>query len=189
MHMPQAWRITIKMNLKRLQKTIEAIGDGLPPDGDWMPTLILESKKVNSIFGFIGNPLANDLMKDITADQITRCIAEFKPDCACLITTAWSIDFGDKGAPESMWELLKSGQIRPSQHPDQIEIVSAYCYGEKGESEGEALMYGYIQRFKNSHPKIKKWKIIDSGDGDGDMTAKGRFPEAIQDGFKQARGG
>lgn len=182
MPMSQVWRIIIEMNLKGLQKVIEGIGKGLSPDSDWMPALILEGKEANSIFGFAGNPMANDMMKDIVADQITRCIAEFKPDCACFITTAWSLDF--EGVPEEEVEKYRSAQIRPSQHPDRIEIVSAYCYGEKGESEGEAVMIGYIQRFKDSHPKIKKWKIMD-----GNTTAEGRFPEAIQEGFKLARGG
>lgn len=172
------------MNLKRLQKTIEKIGESLPPNDDWMPALILEGKKANSIFGFIGDPMGSSLMKEIVADQITRCIAEFKPDCACFITTAWSIDFGDKGASEAMVDLIRRGEIRPSQHPDRIEIVNAYCYGEQGESEGEALMVGHIQRFKDKHPKIKKWRIIE-----GNTTAEGRFPEAIKEGFKLARGG
>jgi hypothetical protein len=173
-----------KMNLTKLQKSIEAIGENLLPDDDWMPALILEGKGAASLFGFVGNSMGNDLMKDIVADQITKCIAEFKPDCACLITTAWSIDFGDEPASEAMTELLRRGEIRPSQHPDRIEIVNAYCYGEKGESEGETLMIGYIQRFKDKSPRIKKWKIIED-----DASAEGRFPDAIKEGFKLARGG
>jgi hypothetical protein len=172
------------MNLRRLQRTIEAIGEGLSPEDDWMPTLILEGKKASSIFGFVGDSMGGDLMKDITADQITRCIVEFKPDCACFITTAWSLDFGDEGPSEAMVDLLRRGKIRPSQHPDRIEIVNAYCYGEKGESEGEALMIGRIQRFKDRGPKIKKWTIFED-----DASAEGRFPDAIKEGFKLARGG
>jgi hypothetical protein len=172
------------MNLRRLQRTIEAIGEGLPPKDDWMPTLILESKKANSIFGFVGDSMGGDLMKDITADQITRCIAEFKPDCACFITTAWSLEFEEGEVGELQAEMMRSGKIRASQHPDRIEIVNAYCYGEKGESEGEALMIGYIQRFKDRGPKIKKWKIIEE-----DASATGRFPDAIKEGFRKARGG
>jgi hypothetical protein len=173
------------MNLKRLQRTIEAIGTGLAPKDDWMPALILEGKKAVNIFGFMGDPMSGDRGKDLVAMQITKMISEFKPHTACFITTAWSIDFGDEPASESMAELLMTGQIRPSQHPGRIEIVSAYCYGEEGENEGEVLMIGYIERFSDAHPKIKKWKILD----DGGLTAQGRFPEAIQEGFKLARGG
>lgn len=173
------------MNLKRLQEIIEKIGESLPPNDDWMPALILESKEQVTIFGFAGNPMGGSRMKDLVAAQITKCIEQLKPDCACFISTAWSIDFEGKPPPSgAMVELIRKGEIRPSQHPDRIEIVNAYCYGEKGENEGEALMIGDIQRFENSHPKIKKWRIIEEG-----ATAEGRFPEAIQDGFKLARGG
>jgi hypothetical protein len=172
------------MNLKRLQRTIEKIGENLPPGDDWMPALILEKKESVSIFGFIGNPMGGTVMKDLVAETIMNTIAEFKPDCACFITTAWSLDFGAMGSPQEMIDRYIRGELRPSQHPDRIEIVNAYCYGERGESEGEAMMVGYIQRSKDKGPKIKKWKIIDKG-----ATAEGRFPEAIQEGFKLARGG
>jgi hypothetical protein len=172
------------MNLKRLQKTIEAIGTHLPPNDDWMPALILERKGDATIFGFVGDPMGGDIAKDVVALTITRCIKEFKPDCACFITTAWTLDFNALGSDEAFIEKVRTGQIRPSQHPDRVEVVNAYCYGERGESEGEALMFGYIQRFKDSHPKIKKWRIIED-----DTSAEGRFPDAIKEGFKLARGG
>lgn len=174
------------MNLERLQKTIEMIGLTLPPNDDWMPALILEKRNKVEIFGFAGNSMGGDLIKDIVADQITRLIADFRPDAACFITTAWTLDFGDKPASEEMIRKLRSGQIRPSQSPNRIEVVNAYCYGERGENEGEAFMMGYIQRFKNSHPKIKKWRTIA---GDSELTTEGRFPDAIREGFQQARGG
>lgn len=151
-----------------------------------MPALILEGKgeKANAIFGFMGESMRNEMMKDITATHLTMCIAELKPDCACFVTTAWSLDFEAMNASEALIEAFRSGRIRASQHPDRIEIVNAYCYGERGESEGEALMIGYIQRFKDKGPTIKKWKIISE-----DVSTEGRFPEAIKEGFKLARGG
>ena len=176
------------MDLKRLQKTIERIGEELPPGDDWMPALILEKtiegKLTGAIFGFAGDSMGCDRSKDWCAEQMARIISEFKPDCACFITTAWSLDFEEMKASETFIDMVREGRIRASQHPDRIEIVNAYCYGERGESEGEAFMFGHIQRFKDRGPKIKKWKIIS-----GDTDSEGRFPEAIKEGFKLARGG
>lgn len=181
----QGRRIHTEMNLRKLQRTIEAIGEGLSPDSDWMPALILEGKGSVSIFGFVGDCMGSWQAKDASAAQMTKLISEFKPDCACFVSTAWSLDLEGKEVSEEMLEKIKSGEIRPSQHPDRIEIVNAYCYGESGESDGEALMMGYVQRFKDRGPKIKKWKIIE----DDGVSAEGRFPEAIQEGFRLARGG
>jgi hypothetical protein len=172
------------MNLERLQKTIEEIGTSLPPEGDWMPALILEKPEDVSIFGFVGDAMKNDYTKSRTAEQMIELICEFKPHTACFVTTAWTLDW--EGIPNRDERLkgFMDGTLRVSQQPDRIEIVSAYCYGEKGENEGEVLMMGYIQRFKDKHPKIKRWKIMG---GQDDVSAGGRFPEAIKKGFMANR--
>jgi hypothetical protein len=161
---------------------IELIGGGLPPNDDWMPALILENKGSASVFGF--TDLDGDEAKDIVANKITEVIAEFKPDTACFITTAWTLEFEKEKSSEAEIARFMSGHLRIRDHPNRIEIVSAYCYGDLGENEGEALMIGYIQRYPNQGPQIKRWKIMD----DDITTAEGRFPDAVKDGFKQAKG-
>jgi hypothetical protein len=173
------------MNLKKLQSVIEDIGTSLSPEGDWMPALILENPKECSIYGFVGDSMKDDFMKDRTAEQITRLIIENKPFSACWITTAWTLDWEKDPESSKRIDAFMSGRLRVSDQPDRIEIVNAYCYGEKGENEGESIMFGYIQRFKDKHPKITRWKIVEGKD---DFTAGGRFPEAIQEGFSRAKG-
>jgi hypothetical protein len=174
------------VDIKRLQKTIEEIGKRLPPNDDWMPALILESKSKVTVYGFLGDPMGGHQMKDRVADEITELIATDKPDVACWITTAWTVDFEKMGPMgDEELERWKRGNIRLSQHPDRIEIVNAYVYGERGPNEGEVLMMGFIRRSKNKGPEIKKWKIFDQ---EG-IEAEGRFPEAVKEGFQKAKGG
>lgn len=174
------------MNLQKLQTIIESIGTSLPPQGDWMPTLILENKTDCSIFGFVGDSLKNEYTKDRTAEQMINLIREFKPHTACFITTAWTLEWDkERNKKDPRLEKFMRGELRVRDQPDRIEIVSAYCYGEKGENEGETLMVGIIQRFPNKHPKIKEWRTMGGAD---DTTAAGRFPEAIKEGFSRAKG-
>lgn len=171
------------MDLKRLQKTIENIGKHLPPNDDWMPALILESKAKITIYGFVGDPMGGNRMKDVVAAGITDLIATERPDCACFITTAWTVDFEALGMPgEEELERWKRGNIKLSEHPDRVEIVNAYVYGERGPNEGECLMVGYIKRSPNKGPQISKWKIHQDG-----IEAEGRFPEAVKEGFRKAK--
>jgi len=151
-----------------------------------MPALILESRKESSVFGFVGDCLSTQHSKDIVAAKIEQLITEFKPHTACWITTGWTLDFGEDPAKADprMDDFIK-GRMRVKDQPDRIEVVSAYCYGEKGENEGEVLMLGYIQRFKNSHPKIKRWRTLGGAD---DVTAEGTFPEAVKSGFQKTKG-
>lgn len=173
------------MNLKRLQKTIEKIGRKLPPEDDWMPALILESKAKFAIYGFVGSPMSGDRMKDVVAAGITDLIATERPDAACFITTAWSVNFEAMGVPgEAALEQWKRGDIKLSEHPARIEIVNAYVYGERGPHEGECLMVGHVKRFTDKGPEIEKWEIHQDG-----VTAEGRFPEAVKEGFQKAKGG
>jgi len=177
-------RTVTAMNLNRLQKIIERIGEGIPPKDDWMPVLILESKEQASVFGFVGDPMSGQYAKDIVARKITECISTFKPDVACFITTAWSLDFEKGGLSELDMELYKMGSIKISEHPDRVEIVNAYVYGVRGPNKGEALMIGYIQRHPDKGPTIRKWKVIKEG-----ASAEGRFPDAVKEGFELAKGG
>jgi hypothetical protein len=170
------------MDLNELQKIIEKIGVTLPPKDDWMPALILESEKEGaSIFGFVGDAMGSQMAKDVVAQAITSCIIRSKPDCACFVTTAWSIDFEAEGVSELDMELWKSGAYKLKDHPKRIEIVNAYVYAVRGPNKGEALMMGFIQRFPDKGPKIKEWKIIKEG-----ATAEGRFPDAVKKGFQLA---
>jgi hypothetical protein len=177
----------LTMNLKGLQKVIEKIGRELPPGDDWMPALILESEKAVNIFGFVGEPLVNTQAKDQCAEQIADLISKFKPDCACFVTTAWSVSSDKKGKgglSELEVELWRMGAMKLSEHPRRVEIVNAYCYGIRGPNKGEALMIGHIQRFPDKGPRIKKWIIMDD-----ETNAQGRFPDAIKKGFELAKGG
>lgn len=145
-----------------------------------MPVIILEGKSGNSVYGFPGDSMGSYEAKDMAASAMTELIRQNKPDCACFVSTAWTVE----GLSELDAEMYKSGSIKLSEHPKRIEIVHAYCYGERGPNEGEALMFGYIQRYPDKGPRIKKWKIHNDYD-----ACMGRFPEAIKEGFKQARGG
>lgn len=171
------------MDLKGIQKTIEKIGTSLPPNDDWLPTLIMEGKKP-TIIGFAGDAMKNNGVKDIVAGHMTELIAENDPDVVYWITSAWALMQDAKGVSELDMELYRMGAIKLSEHKHRVEIVNAYCYGEKPKLR-EAFMIGRIQRNKNRPPTISKWKIIE---GEG-LTSEGRFPEAIRRGFKQAKGG
>jgi hypothetical protein len=173
------------VDLERLKKTIEGIGKHLPPQDDWMPALILESKAAITIYGFVGNPMGGHRMKDAVAEEISNLIATDKPDSACFITTAWTVDFELLGITgEEELERWKHGAIKLSEHPARVEIVNAYVYGERGPHEGECLMVGYIQRSETKGPRIKSWKIHAD-----EVEAQGRFPEAVKEGFRKAKGG
>jgi hypothetical protein len=172
------------MDLNKLQKAIEKIGKSLPPKDDWIPALIIEGKEGASIFGFAGDAMFNNFSKDVVAKAITNCIAKFKPDCACFVTTAWSIDLEKSGIDEFDLELWKAGAMKIADHPDRVEIVNAYYYSREGPEPEEALMIGYIQRYPDKGPTIRKWKIIKEG-----ASAEGRFPDAVKGGFDLAKGG
>lgn len=167
------------MNLKGLQEIIEKIGEGLPPKDDWMPALIVENDESASVFGFVGDCMGSQQSKDMVAQQIIKCIVEFKPHCACFITTAWLADLEKEDLSEFEMELWRAGVNKISDYPKRIEIVNAYYYGVRGPDKEEALMIGYIQRYPDAGPKIKKWKIIREG-----ASAEGRFPDAVKEGFQ-----
>lgn len=169
------------MNLEKLQKIIEKIGESIPPKDDWMPALIVENKKSASVYGFVGDSMGSSMAKDMVAEAITNCIAKFKPDRACFVTTAWSVDFEAEGLSEFEMELWKAGAMRIADHPRRVEIVNAYYYCVRGPDKGEALMMGFIERHPDKGPTIKKWKIIRDG-----ATAEGRFPDAVKQGFQKA---
>ncbi len=169
------------MKLEGLQEVIEKIGEGLPPGDDWMPALILENEKEATVYGFAGDFMSNQRAKDEAAKMITRCIVEFKPDCACFVTTAWTIQLDMDGVSELDLELHKMGTYKIKDHPKRVEIVNAYVYAVRGPNKGEALMMGYIQRFPDKGPKIREWKIIKE-----EATAEGRFPDAVKQGFQLA---
>jgi hypothetical protein len=173
------------MNLKKLQRTIEKIGRHLPPGDDWMPALILEGKYKATVYGFMGNSMEGEVMKNAVAAEITDLIATDKPDCACFVTTAWSVDFealGESG--EELLEQWKRGHTRLADHPNRVEIVNAYVYGERGPNEGECLMVGYVKRSGDKGPRVSKWKIHTD-----EVSAEGRFPDAVKEGFRKAKGG
>jgi hypothetical protein len=169
------------LNLKKLQSIIEKIGEETPPKDDWMPVLILEGRKEVTVYGFIGKPMEGEYAKNSTARKITESIAAFKPDVACFITTAWSLDFEKGGISERDVEAYMSGAIKIANHPARVEIVNAYVYGVRGSNKGEALMIGYIQRHPDKGPTIKEWKVIKEG-----ASAEGRFPDAVKEGFQLA---
>jgi hypothetical protein len=112
--------------------------------------------------------------KDKTADMMTMLIAITNADAAMFISTAWT-------APPN-----PDGSIsRLSKHPLRKEVVSAYCMGVRGEADGEATMLGYIQRSPDKPPVITDWKIYESEKTD-EFTTRGRFPDAMREGFKLA---
>lgn len=173
------------MQLQGYQKMIENVGDGLPPDGDWMPVLFLE--KDNNVV-IMGIPFPEgDAGKDIAAAAIYATIRMTNPDSVAWLTTAWSIPQDEmkkwEGAGDDYLEAYKKGWTpRASEHPARIEIVNVVCIGVRGENEGEGMMIGHIKRFKDKPPKIIKWDVHE---GD-DMIMMGRFPEAIKKGFAKA---
>jgi hypothetical protein len=171
------------MNLKKMQDIIEKIGKTLPPKDDWMPALIIEGKTMVEVYGFVGDPMGGQFSKDLVARKITDCIETFDPDAACFITTAWSLDFEKGGMDDFELELYKAGATKIKDHPKRVEIVSAYVYGVRGPNKGEAFMMGYIQRYPDKGPSIKKWKVVTEG-----ASAEGRFPDAIRKGFQLAKG-
>jgi len=172
------------VNLKKLQKTIEKIGEGIDPQDDWLAHLIMEKKGEGTICAFDPAFFMSQESKDNCAEAIIKTISVLKPDCACFITTAWTINFEENNVSDLDVELLRSGTMRLADHPKKVEVVSAFCVGERGESEGEVLMMGFIERSPDKHPRIKKWKIMPGG-----MDSEGRFPEAMREGFRLARNG
>jgi hypothetical protein len=162
------------MNLHGFRKSIEKIGETLEPDEDWMPTLIIEKGRKYIIIGLVGDCMRDQGAKDMTAAFMIKVISESGCDAACLISTAWQLSLSLKDH-----DILKPGPIRPSTDPRRVEIVMCCCVGRTGESDGEQMMTGAIERSKGHHPKIRKWETMDSK-----AIFKGRFFEAMKEGFK-----
>lgn len=162
------------MNLIKFRKNIEEIGSTLKPDEDWMPALILEKQDKMIIVELMC--MGNDEQKDIEALLITKIISSMRPDAACFVSTCWSLKMDPKDPiSEAQYH---AGLIRPSTHPNRVEVVMCLCVGERGESEGEAMM-GTIERSKHKPPKIKKWENMPDV-----YQSEGRFIEAMRAGFK-----
>jgi hypothetical protein len=161
------------MKVEQFKNAITDIGNGLSPTGDWMPTLFLEKDGKIAIMGLVGMP-DQDEGKDWMAGIITVTIAITNADAVCLIMSAWT-------APPN-----PDGTItRPRDNPNRKEAITGYCMGVRGESDGEAMMMGYIQRSPDKHPVITDWTMLESEE-ENELTTKGRFPDAMRDGFRKA---
>lgn len=185
MRMSTRTRISTKtaMNLKGIQATIEKIGTKLDPDGDWLPTLILEGKK-SGVYGFGGEAMMNNQVKDLVAAEITELIVLHEPEVVYWVTSAWSLSHQNPGVSELDLELYRQGAFKISEHKHRVEIVNVYSYTEKPKPR-EVIMFGRINRHKSRSPTIGKWDIMEGPE----VTSEGRFPEAVKEGFKKAKGG
>jgi len=170
------------MNLTAFQKSVEDIGKNLDPDEDWMPVLFLEKGDQRALIALM--LMDNNETKDLCAAVMEQIIRVTNPDSACFISTAWITTAKEENKGkypdyESVEEAYKRGHILPpSLDPDRKEIVIGVCIGIRGENDGQAMMVGEIERSPGKPPRIKDWKIHDD-----DMVMKGRFADAMHDGF------
>lgn len=162
------------MKVEQFKEAIEGIGKGLSPDSDWMPAFFLEKDGRMAVIGMIGMG-DSDEEKDRAADTMTMLIAITNADAACFISTSWI------GGPPPPGQKF----IRPSKHPQRKEAVTGFCHGVRGEADGVALLIGFIKRSRNKPPVISHW-VLHESEEDNEITAKGRFPEAMEEGFKRA---
>lgn len=171
------------MQLHEYQKMIEHVGEGLQPDGDWMPVLFVEKDRQILV---VGMPMfEGESGKDMAAAAIYMTIRACNPDSVAWVTTAWTAPMQVEGKmdKEEFTEAYKKGYItRPSESPSRIEVVSVTCIGVRGQNEGEGFMLGYIERSENKPPRIPKWDVHD----EPEIEMAGRFPEAIKKGFADA---
>jgi len=171
----------------RLKKTIEHVGTGIPPKGDWMPTLIYEKDGKITIMGMAGVAFKDDLDRKMVANLITRTLQAEKADAAVWIVTAWALMLNQDPTPEELEKgldaktklsIAMSDAERHIVHtrPDKVEIVGVLM-AERGNPMVKSMM-ARIKRTPDSHPTLA-WEP-----GEQIGALKGLFPEALEEGLK-----
>jgi hypothetical protein len=164
------------INTELVKRMIEHVGEDIAPNGDWMPTLILEKDGKCTILG-VPLPMDNEIHRGFVAAVITSEIRTAKADTAVWITTAWTVRLANASDAEKRDAMRLAEQHKLYQHHKRIECVVAMI-GRRGVSGCEALI-GEIVRRPHLHPSVEWTQHLPSGDG-----YAGRFPEALMEGFK-----
>ncbi len=163
------------MDLEMFKRMIEDQGKTLDKEDDWMPMIFMENGKLEdgtrgNVIAALGFDIGDDATKDLGCMVITQVIQKFSPDAVCFITVGWQ-------APPVTDEELKYAP-RPSMNPDRKEVVLCMCVGRAGNSDGEVVLLGEINR-SGDHPKITSWREMN-----GDADSQGKFPDAIRAGLQ-----
>ena len=168
------------MNIDLLKETIEHVGTGIRPDGDWLPTLIVEKdiggeKPSTSVIPMIG-ATEDEASRMITALAITATLRKLKATAAAWITTAWTVQLENATNAQKRDALNLASQHKLVQHHAKFEVVVAMV------AIRNAPMIGLTGRIirSDSYPKVKwmkEWRE------EGEAHFGGRFPEALRDGM------
>jgi len=165
------------MKIEHLKEMIENVGKRIPEDGDWKPTLILESKSTGiSIIG-VDVEMKDQLDRDIAAGVIRQRCRERKADTAVWINTAWQLVVHGTPDSEQVQTALRQGREHTiCERDDKREVVAAVIATRDG--QGDGMIVGDIIR-SDSHPRVKwhdePWQ---------DTRLSGTFPEALKEGVR-----
>ena len=168
------------MKIDELKRTIEHVGTGIPPDGDWLPMLIAEKdiggeKPSTTIIPMPGST-DDEATRMIAALAITGTLRTLKATAAVWITTAWTVRLDHATDAEKRDVMNLARQHKLMQHHAKIECVVAMVAARHAPMIG---LTGRIIRSRDNHPKIEWMKDWDEN---GSAHFGGRFPEALREG-------
>jgi hypothetical protein len=139
-----------------VKEYVENIAEKLKPSEDWEQTFYVVNDE-GAFRGFIDFNVDKD--KEIFCKLLMpSLIHRTKAFIYCFVSTGWQI-------PKN---LSKSG-IRPSQHPDRVEIL----FIEVISFDKIRFLTGNIIRQEGKHPQIESWKVSDN-------SSQGRFVDPVK---------
>jgi hypothetical protein len=143
---------------------VEMMLSTLSPNDDLAPFLYMQTGDGKSNFVPID---AHD--RESQCGAITSTLQRFKATGACYVATAWTV-------MSERSETISPTAVKPSLHPDRVEVVICYLMSREHES---TMLFGEIERASDKPPRITKWEQSEAGDPHG-----GPFVDALRDGLR-----
>ena len=166
-----------------LKQTLEGIGAGLEPDGDWMPVLLLYGG-VEGSPGIVGLPTLGEHKDKMATIIIPHIVQLAKPKFASLITMGWAVEY-DRSTIEGVAEQardeaqFKPGEIEP--RPSKYECLAAHIVDKDGH---QRQLMAYVHRYPTSSP-VLQWREDMKGEIP-EGASGGRFPDALRESMEKA---
>lgn len=197
--------------LMGIRRSVEDIGQGLAPDEDWMPVVLVdgvvpksgalppgfkEENRGETATIIVGFASFNPDDKEMAAWIMRAMAVAFQATAMAFVSTVWmSVASAPVGpSPEGETDAEMNERMMreasdhtekhgtPSQDPNRIEKLMIISVADGGEDDGFKTAFASIRRFKDKAPSLYDWAIMDDSQG----GFLGRFPEAIMEGIKYA---
>jgi hypothetical protein len=169
------------MTANQVKELVTKAGEVIPPDGDWMPVLFIESPNGIEIIGirdvFTWNTTEEaNLKRAQFCDFVINTLRTKKATSACFVNSVWMV-FADAADKEGFEQAMAMGEAHTlGEHPAKGEAVACVLGNRGGIEDGNQVLIGRVVRHKNAHPTLK-WEETRS------ESFGGRFPEAIEKGL------